>query len=106
MTAPQIAATGRAVPSRLAHARDVLAFEWTKLRSVRSNYWTLLIAAVVTLGVTAIVAQPTQGGFRSAWRLSQEWLGLLLPDTDTGPVSQFCPVMREGRPRCAPGRTP
>ena len=57
MTAPQIAATGRAVPSRLVRARDVLAFEWTKLRSVRSNYWTLLITAVVTLGVTAIVAQ-------------------------------------------------
>lgn len=57
MTAPQIAAVGRAMPSRLARARDVLAFEWTKLRSVRSNYWTLLIAAVVTLGVTAIVAQ-------------------------------------------------
>jgi len=59
MTAPQIAAAGRAVPSRLARARDVLAFEWTKLRSVRSNYWTLLIAALVTLGVTAIVAQAT-----------------------------------------------
>lgn len=57
MTAPQIADAGRAVPSRLARARDVLAFEWTKLRSVRSNYWTLLTAAVVTLGVTAIVAQ-------------------------------------------------
>jgi len=57
MTAPQTAAVGRAAPSRLARARDVLAFEWTKLRSVRSNYWTLLIAAVVTLGVTAIAAQ-------------------------------------------------
>jgi ABC-2 type transport system permease protein len=57
MTAPQIAAAGRAGPSRLVRARDLLAFEWTKLRSVRSNYWTLLIAAVVTLGVTAIVAQ-------------------------------------------------
>ncbi len=48
MTAPQIATAGRAVPSRLVRARDVLAFEWTKLRSVHSNYWTLLIAAVVT----------------------------------------------------------
>jgi ABC-2 type transport system permease protein len=57
MTAPQIAAAGRSVPSRLVRARDVLVFEWTKLRSVRSNHWTLLIAAVVTLGVTAIVAQ-------------------------------------------------
>jgi ABC-2 type transport system permease protein len=57
VTAPQPAAVARAVPSRLVRARDVLAFEWTKLRSVRSNYWTLLIAAAVTLGVTAIVAQ-------------------------------------------------
>jgi ABC-2 type transport system permease protein len=57
MTAPQIAAAGQAVPSRLVRARDVLAFEWTKLRSVRSSYWTLVIAAVVTVGVTAIVAQ-------------------------------------------------
>jgi ABC-2 type transport system permease protein len=57
MTAPQIAAAGRAVPSRLVRARDVLAYEWTKLRSLRSNYWTLMIAAVATLAVTAIVAQ-------------------------------------------------
>jgi len=46
-----------ALPSWPVRARDVLTFEWTKLRSLRSNRWTLLIAAVVTLGVTAIVAQ-------------------------------------------------
>ena len=57
MTAPETAAAGQAVPSWLVRARDVLAFEWIKLRSVRSNYWTLLIAAMVTVGVTAIVAQ-------------------------------------------------
>lgn len=56
MTPPRIAATGRAVPSRLARARDVLGFEWTKLRSVRSNYVTLLIAAMATIGSTAVVA--------------------------------------------------
>jgi ABC-2 type transport system permease protein len=49
-------AFGTAVPSWPVRARDVLSCEWTKLRSVRSNGWTLLIAAVVTLGVTAIVA--------------------------------------------------
>jgi hypothetical protein len=49
-------------PTRLARALDALAFEWTKLRSVRSNYWTLLIAATVTLGLTGIVAK----GFASA----------------------------------------
>jgi len=89
MTAPRIAA-GRAVPSPLVRARDVLAFEWTKLRSVRSNYWTLLIAAVVTLGVTAIVAQsiasapaPPPGGPMNA--LISSFLGygeyLVLPVT-------------------------
>jgi ABC-2 type transport system permease protein len=49
-------AFGPAVPSWPVRARDVLSCEWTKLRSVRSNGWTLLIAAVVTIGVTAIVA--------------------------------------------------
>jgi ABC-2 type transport system permease protein len=44
-------------PSLAARARDVLAFEWVKLRSVRSNYVTLLIAAMATIGSTAIVAQ-------------------------------------------------
>jgi ABC-2 type transport system permease protein len=57
MTAWPSPAPQQAMPSRLARAHDVLAFEWTKLRSVRSSYWTLLIAAAVTLGVTAIVAQ-------------------------------------------------
>ena len=80
MTAPLITAAGRVVPSRLVRARDVLAFEWTKLRSVRSNYWTLLIAAVVTLGATAIVAQsvasappPPLGGPMNA--LASSFLG-------------------------------
>lgn len=34
-----------------------MAFEWTKLQSVRSNRWTLLSAAVVTLGATTVVAE-------------------------------------------------
>ncbi|HEX6522120.1 MAG TPA: hypothetical protein VF070_19260 [Streptosporangiaceae bacterium] len=46
MTAPPI-------PVR---ARDVLLFEWTKFRSVRSTYWTLLIAAVTALGGSVITA--------------------------------------------------
>jgi ABC-2 type transport system permease protein len=44
-------------PTAFGRARDVLAFEWTKLRSLKSNFLTLLIAAIVTLGVTAFVAQ-------------------------------------------------
>jgi ABC-2 type transport system permease protein len=34
----------------------MLTSEWTKLRSVRSTYWTLLIAAVTAIGLSAIVA--------------------------------------------------
>ena len=67
MSAAQLRAAGAAgaagatsaqpVPSRLVRARDVLACEWTKLRSLRSNRWTLAVAAVVTLALTAVVAQ-------------------------------------------------
>ena len=56
MTAPQIVAASPAVPSRLVRGGDVLAFEWTKLRSVRSNYVTLIISAMATIGSTALVA--------------------------------------------------
>lgn len=34
---------------------DVLRSEWTKLRSVRSTYWTLLAATAATIGLGAIL---------------------------------------------------
>jgi ABC-2 type transport system permease protein len=34
---------------------DVLHSEWTKLRSVRSTYWTGLVAVLATIGVCVIV---------------------------------------------------
>jgi ABC-2 type transport system permease protein len=37
-------------------ARDVLASEWTKLRSIRSTYWTLLVAVATPIGLSALVA--------------------------------------------------
>ncbi len=37
-------------------ARDVLASEWTKLFSVRSTYWTLLVAVLTPLAVSTLVA--------------------------------------------------
>jgi len=37
-------------------ARDLLTSEWTKLRSVRSTYWTLLVAVVTPIGISALVA--------------------------------------------------
>jgi len=50
-------AAGPAEPSLAARAHDVLAFEWVKLRSVRSNQVTLLVALIATIGSTAIVAR-------------------------------------------------
>jgi ABC-type transport system involved in multi-copper enzyme maturation permease subunit len=34
----------------------VLRSEWTKLRSVRSTYWTLLAAVVTTVGLSALIS--------------------------------------------------
>jgi hypothetical protein len=34
---------------------DILRSEWTKLRSVRSTFWSLLVAAAVTIGVSALI---------------------------------------------------
>jgi ABC-2 type transport system permease protein len=57
MTVAQLQAAGRPVPSRAVRARDVLASEWTKLRSLRSNRWTMGVAVIVTLVLTAVVAE-------------------------------------------------
>jgi ABC-2 type transport system permease protein len=63
MTADQIRVAEVQVPSVATRARDVVAFEWTKLRSIRSTYITVLIAAAVTIGATVIVAH----AFASDW---------------------------------------
>jgi ABC-2 type transport system permease protein len=34
---------------------DLLRSEWTKLRSVRSTYWSLLVAAVATVGLSILI---------------------------------------------------
>ena len=43
-------------PSVPVRARDLLASEWTKFRSVRSTYWSLLVAVVTPVAVSAVVA--------------------------------------------------
>jgi ABC-2 type transport system permease protein len=37
-------------------ARDVLTSEWTKLRSIRSTYWTLLVAVATPIALSSLVA--------------------------------------------------
>jgi ABC-2 type transport system permease protein len=43
-------------PSVAIRALDLLASEWTKFRSVRSTYWSLLVAVVTPVAVSAVVA--------------------------------------------------
>jgi ABC-2 type transport system permease protein len=66
MTVTQLPTATRSHPSRNAQHRsgsasskriigDVLRSEWTRLRTVRSTYWTLVGAAVAMIGLSAIV---------------------------------------------------
>ena len=43
-------------PSLATRALDLLGSEWTKFRSVRSTYWSLLVAVVTPIAVSAVVA--------------------------------------------------
>jgi ABC-2 type transport system permease protein len=58
--------TSPPVPSLAIRARDLLASEWTKFRSVRSTYWTLLVALVTPIGFSALVATAFAGQPASA----------------------------------------
>ena len=54
------------VPSLAIRGLDLLASEWTKFRSVRSTYWSLLVAVVTPVAASALVAvafanQPAAG---------------------------------------------
>lgn len=51
----------RATPSLRTRLAEVFAAEWTKLRSVRSTLWLLVIAAVTAIGGSAIVALSQRG---------------------------------------------
>jgi ABC-2 type transport system permease protein len=55
---------GTAGPGLAVRARDVLISEWTKLRTVRSTYWALLVAAVVSLAGSMLFAFPAKRGAR------------------------------------------
>lgn len=55
----------QAKPSLVVRARDVLTSEWTKLRSLRSTFWTLLIAAVTAVGGSVVLAFATRATGRT-----------------------------------------
>jgi ABC-2 type transport system permease protein len=64
---PAVRSVSTPVPSLAVRALDLLASEWTKFRSVRSTYWSLLVAVVTPIGASALVAfafahQPASAG--------------------------------------------
>jgi ABC-2 type transport system permease protein len=62
VTAVSAPTVHQAAPSLFVRARDVLLSEWTKFRSVRSTYWTLLIATVTALGGSIVIAVASAHG--------------------------------------------
>ena len=56
MTAPTTTIVGPTVTEPRARFRDLLAAEWTKLWSLRSTYWTLLLSALVIIGLNVNAA--------------------------------------------------
>jgi hypothetical protein len=48
--------TGPSVAGITVRARDVLGSEWTKFCSVRSTFWTLLVAVLTPVGISALIA--------------------------------------------------
>jgi ABC-2 type transport system permease protein len=55
MAVPDTAPT-EPTPPITTRVADVIASEWTKIRSVRSTFWLLLIAAITAIGGSALVA--------------------------------------------------
>lgn len=56
VTATTATTPSLATPSLATRAGDLLAAEWIKFRSVRSTYWTLLVALVTPIGFSVVVA--------------------------------------------------
>jgi ABC-type transport system involved in multi-copper enzyme maturation permease subunit len=66
-TAPATSASTPFVPNpgRRPGFSHLLAAEWTKIRSVRSTVWTLILFIVITVGFTALVS----------WLFAANWNG-------------------------------
>ena len=58
MTATAVATAGstQAYPPRTIGWANVVQSEWTKLRTVRSTYWTAIAAALATIGIAVLGA--------------------------------------------------
>ena len=64
---------GSARAYRPATIVDALRSEWTKLRSVRSTYWCLLVAALLGIGLGALISAITANHYASDPTLHPNW---------------------------------
>ncbi|MGH9120411.1 MAG: ABC transporter permease subunit [Acidimicrobiales bacterium] len=68
----QIPASERVVPPGRYGLRGALGSEWTKLLSVRSTVWTLLVTTVLGIGLGAIVTSAQASRFSARGPLGQD----------------------------------
>ena len=78
-TSPVTPTRGPADPAAGRHAgfAGLLRAEWTKIRSVRSTVWTLVIFVVVCIGFTALIA----------WLTESHWYGPRAASRDATAIS-------------------
>lgn len=77
-TPPTAASRSHATSGRRARFADAAAFEWIKVRTIRSTWWTLFAAAFITVGVAVIAGGHAVEGESAAGVLDKIYLGLLL----------------------------
>jgi ABC-2 type transport system permease protein len=60
---PSTAITGPPTGYRPANFTDAVRAEWTKIRTVRSTLWTLLVAVVLAVGLGALISALAANGY-------------------------------------------
>lgn len=78
MAAPTVTAGPEAAPALRAAGlpyrySDALRSEWTKFRSVRSTYWTFLVAALLGIGLAALICAVSASHYHSDPELRFGW---------------------------------
>jgi hypothetical protein len=73
MTQPAqaVPAQAPALPARRAGFGHLLLSEWTKLRSVRSTVWTLILLVIITIGITGLITGITAAQWSKIGTASQ-----------------------------------
>ncbi len=76
---------GEPIPPGRYHFTDLVRAEWTKLRTVRSTTWTLLVTVALGLGISAIATAET----RSHWASTPSFQHVGFDPTATSLIGIF-----------------